>query len=254
MLFDSHTHLNLSPLFEDADSVVLASRSSGLTGLCVSAVCPGVDWSRVAELASRFNDFIKPQFGLHPCYIEAYESTSETQTSTPPLACLCCSEKPSAHTSNCLTCHVMNEDASEVAIRKLSELLRSALIQFPQASVGECGLDKRIKKQISLDMQEKYVIEHLKIAATYCRGITIHCVGAWGRLLALLMSCSTHVAVQTEEDDGGGNAVQTPPYLKFIILHSCNTMPLDMIQPFSQIPRLYFSLSGKNTVAEKVKK
>lgn len=236
-LFDAHTHVNLSPLYEAADEIIQSAKSVGLLGMCVSGIFPGEDWGKIESLAAKYSDFVIPQFGLHPCWISNYDETLGTcNNANASSTCTCCSDVP--RLSNlCRTC---NQSSTSTQM-KWSELLVTALLRTPHASVGECGLDKRIKKQVSLEIQETILKEHLNIALAYSRGITIHCVGAWGRLLTLLQNfVNSH-----RRDDA------QPCSLPFIILHSCNNMPIEMIQPFSHITNLYFSVSGKHTVSDK---
>lgn len=63
----------------------------------------------------------------------------------------------------------------------LAEHLRAA----PQASVGECGLDRWMDHPDSA-LQAGILREHLALARAYDRPVTIHCLRAWGALLELL--------------------------------------------------------------------
>lgn len=72
------------------------------------------------------------------------------------------------------------EDKS--VIRKIEALL----VSNPEAGIGECGIDSGPKHKQSINLQEKYFELQLKLSAELERTISIHCVRAWGRLLALL--------------------------------------------------------------------
>lgn len=61
------------------------------------------------------------------------------------------------------------------------------LEDHPAASLGECGLDVKCRT-CPLDVQLPVFIRQLAIAAALNRPITIHMVGAWGRLMMILQS------------------------------------------------------------------
>ena len=61
------------------------------------------------------------------------------------------------------------------------EKLASLLGKFPQASIGECGLDSWISAP-SLEIQRPVFIDHLRLARELDRPLTIHCLKAWGAL------------------------------------------------------------------------
>ena len=62
MLIDAHNHLHQ---FDDPDAIVADLRREGIEGCVVNGTCEA-DWPRVAALAERHPDFIRPAFGLHP--------------------------------------------------------------------------------------------------------------------------------------------------------------------------------------------
>ncbi len=59
--------------------------------------------------------------------------------------------------------------------------LKSLLVEHPQASIGEIGLDQWISKP-SLEIQRAVFIDHLRLARELHRPVTIHCLKAWGAL------------------------------------------------------------------------
>jgi TatD DNase family protein len=52
---------------------------------------------------------------------------------------------------------------------------------FPNASIGECGIDSWVHSP-SLDRQISIFLDHLRIARETDRTLTIHCLKAWGAL------------------------------------------------------------------------
>lgn len=63
--------------------------------------------------------------------------------------------------------------------------LRELLTGYPQASVGEIGIDHAVGNRDDAD-QERVFLAQLELAAELGRPVTIHCRRAWGRLLELL--------------------------------------------------------------------
>ncbi len=61
------------------------------------------------------------------------------------------------------------------------EKLRSVLETYPQASIGECGLDQWID-HLPLEVQRAVFIDQLRLAREMDRPVTIHCLKAWGAL------------------------------------------------------------------------
>jgi TatD DNase family protein len=64
---------------------------------------------------------------------------------------------------------------------RLEELLTS----YPQASVGEIGIDHAVEDRNDVE-QERVFLAQLEIARKFDRSATIHCRKAWGRLIELL--------------------------------------------------------------------
>lgn len=65
------------------------------------------------------------------------------------------------------------------------EALETLLIKYPQAGVGEIGIDHKIEERDDAD-QETVFLEQLKLAKRLERPASIHCRSAWGRLIELL--------------------------------------------------------------------
>ncbi len=64
------------------------------------------------------------------------------------------------------------------------------LVQYPQAGVGEIGIDHKCEEYDERD-QESVFLAQLKLAQRLERPVSIHCRKAWGRLIALLDEVGT---------------------------------------------------------------
>ena len=71
---------------------------------------------------------------------------------------------------------------SEDDFKKLESYLRGN----PVASVGECGLDRRYPGYGADGMQESVFMRQVELARDLRRDLQIHCVGDYGRIVALL--------------------------------------------------------------------
>lgn len=69
------------------------------------------------------------------------------------------------------------------------ERLESLLENYPEAGVGECGLDKRYGGYAEGDLQEQVFIRQVELARNYHRDLHIHCVGDYNRILKVLEDC-----------------------------------------------------------------
>jgi TatD DNase family protein len=65
------------------------------------------------------------------------------------------------------------------------ERLRELLVSVPHAGVGEIGLDTRIENADPI-AQEEVFIGQLRLARGLMRPVSIHCRGAFGRMIELL--------------------------------------------------------------------
>ena len=65
------------------------------------------------------------------------------------------------------------------------ECLEEKLLEYPDASVGEIGIDHAFAGRNDAD-QEKVFLAQMKLAVRLNRPVTIHCRQAWGRLIKLL--------------------------------------------------------------------
>ena len=234
-LVDSHAHLQLDPLFGQIGVALNNAVTTRVHAIIVNAVCPGVDWERVETLSSSSlvaqSPLLIPSFGLHPWWIGEMLKATETLPSD-------------------------SNEAITALCSDIKKQLTQKLIDIPLAGVGECGLDKIIKKTVSLATQESLLRCHLEVAMEYERPASLHCVGAWGRLFDVLMALDAKYRLRTCQDQQekmGDDPVQAVPLqrsegLKFVVvLHSCNKMPLDMCSRFQRLRNIpiYYSFNGK---------
>jgi TatD DNase family protein len=66
-------------------------------------------------------------------------------------------------------------------LSRLNEYLK----RFPEASIGECGLDRWMESP-NLEEQHKVFRKQLELALSLNRPVTIHCLKAWGPLISEL--------------------------------------------------------------------
>jgi TatD DNase family protein len=65
------------------------------------------------------------------------------------------------------------------------QILEALLLEYPQASVGEIGIDHAIANRDD-EEQESAFLAQLELARRFKRPVSIHCRQAWGRLIELL--------------------------------------------------------------------
>ncbi len=63
--------------------------------------------------------------------------------------------------------------------------LEQLLMKYPEASVGEIGIDHKVETYDAAD-QEAVFLAQMKLAQKLGRPVSIHCRSAWGRLIELL--------------------------------------------------------------------
>lgn len=66
-------------------------------------------------------------------------------------------------------------------------VLKEHLLEFPNAGLGECGLDRCIT-QPHFQEQKEVFLSQLILAQELARPVTVHCLKAWGPLLEILYS------------------------------------------------------------------
>ena len=69
------------------------------------------------------------------------------------------------------------------------ERLESLLDNYPDANVGECGLDKRYDGYAEGGLQEQAFRRQVELARNLHRDLHIHCVGDYGRIIKILEEC-----------------------------------------------------------------
>ena len=236
-LFDSHCHLQLPACYEEVNALLQRAVDEGVIGLSICGTCPGMysrsllliqfsvftvvnlmthfvtgeDWRRVERLCNERSSnrcLIVPHFGLHPWFISQHLST--------------------------LTEHSY---ATSNDVQYWEPELVRLLLAYPSAGVGECGLDKGIKREVSTSQQVDILRRHIVIAAQYHRILTLHCVRMYGTLL------------DTLTDYLQPNTTSDPILLRprAILLHSCNYLPAEMVSSFLSTlgdTEVYFSISA----------
>tara|TARA_R110002096_G_scaffold18401_10_gene62707 strand:+ start:2644 stop:3432 length:789 start_codon:yes stop_codon:yes gene_type:complete len=110
------------------------------------------------------------------------------------------------------------------------KLLVSFLEEFPNAGIGEIGLDKWIRNH-DIAKQKRFLNGQLEIAAQFQRPIAVHCLKAWGHLLDSLKA-----------------SIFSSPFL----LHSFSG-PEEMIPEFVELGA-FFSVSGYFFRSDKISK
>ena len=66
------------------------------------------------------------------------------------------------------------------------QILESLLRSYPQALVGEIGLDKARHPRLPQNIQADAYLRQCRLARQYDRPVILHCVKAWGTVLSLL--------------------------------------------------------------------
>lgn len=207
-MVDAHCHLQLGAFHGNHDLLLEHMQRNHIIACSVCATSPA-DWEQVAALHALRPDAIIPSFGLHPWWIEKHLKAS---------AALSIADYDQLIAGQ--------GDGSWMA--KLSAYLE----MYPQAGVGECGLDKKVRDAVSMDLQLHILSQHLDIAARHQRPISIHCVaGCWGNLLKCL---------QEHCDANKGSRLTSSA----VILHCCNSLPVDMLGAFNKLPHVYYSISA----------
>lgn len=71
VMIDAHLHLQDDRLLELAsiDGLIAQCREVGIGMQFVNGTCPD-DWSRVAKLAETYPGYIRPNYGLHPWFVQ----------------------------------------------------------------------------------------------------------------------------------------------------------------------------------------
>jgi tRNA A37 threonylcarbamoyladenosine dehydratase/Tat protein secretion system quality control protein TatD with DNase activity len=275
-LTDAHCHLQLSPIYEQTEQILPICREQNLSHIAIAGTCPGEDWRRVQSLCEKYNlasskkvekddendqlPFIIPAYGLHPWWIERFEK-SVRETAEDVMK----SDNKNAVTVKKVQEETNSDDGNvpgrekqanttfdkkemDIYLQSLLPPLRQLLESNPFVGVGECGLDKNIIKQSpssTLEKQLFYLQQHILLACEYHRPLILHGVtGCWGHLHQCLMkTLSPYKEEQKGKSVGQG-------LLRSIVLHSCQSLPVDMLSAFENLSKLYcgghlyYSISG----------
>lgn len=233
VLVDAHCHLQLDPLYSRAEEAILTAKSNTIVFAVVCGTCPGSDWDRVRDLHLTNGDFIMPQFGLHPWWISRHLETVNIQTGSASSGSSVDELKISSDSDS------LSRDAT---VSDWEKELDSILSALPMAGVGECGLDSGLKN-VDMSLQAELLRKHMRIAARHNRSVTMHCVGAWAKLLEVLKEMEKEITNSMKKSSARESAQHVG--VRAYILHSCNSMPPQMVGDFLKIPNLYFSFSGR---------
>jgi TatD DNase family protein len=228
-LFDAHSHLQLDPIYNDIDNIIQKAKDNDVKRIIVCGVNVGDDWNRVQEISNTYNDIIIPSYGIHPWYInrvpmEMIEDNNNINNNN----VFCC--------SNDNICISINNNSNNNNLghnNNWEDVLIDLISRNLNAHIGEVGLDKNIKKKTPMDIQINILIKHIRIAKRFERVLSLHCVGAWGKLLDTLK------VELINNDTSSKNVIG-------ILLHSCNSLPINLVQEFKSLSvPVYFSLNGK---------
>ena len=287
VVVDSHCHLQLDPLYRNAEDAILTAKNNKIEFAIVCGTCPGDDWDRIRILYERDPVFIVPQFGLHPWWISRYlESVQVARTDPiiPDITDIGTSKDnmklvPSDLNTKQDPTQSIVAKAEAVELKLGSNLesninvswedtLEKTLLALPHAGVGECGLDHGIKN-VGMSTQIDILRNHIRIASKFNRPVTMHCVGAWALLLGVLKEMEKEerderkrrknavfekenlIGTDGEQIKGVEASCAEPFGVRAYILHSCNALPIQMAADFLKIPSVYFSFSGRALSAGK---
>lgn len=147
-LYDAHCHWHDPRLRPHADEIAATLAGCGLRRAVVNATSPA-DWQQVAALA-KSDPRVLPAFGLHPWHVNAVLGGQLTPD-------------------------------------ELQSALAALLDAFPEAAIGEIGLDNWIDDADKPLQREAFLLQ-LALAAQGNRAVSIHCLRAEADLLAALRS------------------------------------------------------------------
>jgi TatD DNase family protein len=152
MFFDTHTHLNLEPLYDDYALFIHNMRQNNVK----YALIPGVDVisSQKALAISNSYPFIFAAYGIHP--------------------------------------HEINATSTLVELQEMLSTIKNLIETFKPTAIGECGLDyhlsssKKIIFHKEKELQKYIFIEQIHFANTYLLPLIIHCREAKEDCLTIL--------------------------------------------------------------------
>ncbi|SCU72778.1 TatD related DNase, putative [Trypanosoma equiperdum] len=200
-LTDSHCHLKLDINTRRSTSPASSGHVPFVCGIKRAVICgthPDIDWGLIEDVATSpptldvqsvseseesWSGAIIPGFGIHPWFVPYAEEGKEG------TACVTNGkeEREEGSTSACRCCCHANATSTNVvrrSPRELLDLLERALERFPQAIVGEIGLDKL--RGPPEPVQLELFLGQMKLAARYGRPVSVHCVRSFGTMLSAL--------------------------------------------------------------------
>jgi TatD DNase family protein len=195
------------------ESVITASRSSGLEKLVVNGCWPG-DWQRVLSLASTYPETILPQLGLHPWWVSR---RNEVELLDQPDG---------------------GGGGGDDNNNNWLAILRRLLIGNPIVGLGECGLDKGSKAlaRASWEEQLEAFKLQLQLAQELQRPLSVHCVLCFGAMYELINQASLTVPVVLHA--WTGTAEMTELFLKLSNVHFSLSGHLTRVAPTKALPML----------------
>jgi len=172
-LADAHCHPQDDAQNQDAILSVKATK------IAVMGVREG-DWSHVEQLYNLAPHKVIPCFGIHPWF--AHQHALQPGTRGADII-----EVPERQEMTQQVQQLLDSCPSAT----WEDRLRALLQQYPEATVGEFGLDRAAvipgtKAQVSLQHQLQLTERHLRIAAEHRRPVSMHCVRGYGHLHDLL--------------------------------------------------------------------
>lgn len=163
MFFDAHNHLQDDRFAGRHGEILAECHTAGVSRMVVNGSCEA-DWPQVARLASEFPGVVVPSFGCHPWYLD--ELTSDWK---PAL------ERWLDKTPGTVI--------GEIGIDRW-------MLDNPdhwRANLGKANGTAVLEREPSpLWFQEEVFISQLNLAVERDVPVSIHCLGAFGRLLELL--------------------------------------------------------------------
>ncbi|KAF2075243.1 hypothetical protein CYY_003461 [Polysphondylium violaceum] len=262
-IIDTHCHIQ-----EDTDSiekaVALPFAKSWLMGTTVA------DWDRVDSLANAFEqqqrgDHVLRCFGIHPWFVYQYHPPKELLGL--PITTSLVQVKPKEgegqlkeaegegeeeEESGKCSCtsndNTTSSNSNSNEIYKIDntweEKMKALLEKYPEAMVGEIGVDKVTKvKATGKNEQEAqwlFLSKQIAMAKQYDRLVSLHCVQLHGKLLDFFM------------------ALPIDQFPKRIALHTFGGKPSTVSQ-FSKMKdtkgdRFYFGISFINLTSSRIEK
>ena len=163
-LFDCHNHIQDERLFPILGNVMERAHKAGVVAMGVKG-CSEEDWPRVIQLyqagirqhKAEQND--GPLGGVDQYFVPNHSVKIYPSFGLHPWF---------------------------ISDRSLDwfQTLEALLINYPEAAVGEIGIDHAIEDRDDAD-QESVFLKQLEIAQRLNRPVSIHCRQAWGRLIEL---------------------------------------------------------------------